>query len=249
MGNSSICQKVETEEETINKIIESMKLTQIETDEAYSEFIETLDKTNLKINYFPFKKYINIIIGDDNYSVPTLKYLENLRNNDFNQKNAKKIGTFVILCSNSEIKTKLKFLMKHFTTFYIINDQGIKEFVTDIIELHTDYVLSSFKDNLRRDEIKLLSNIWTNSRKNKLLAYILENYESVQIKYKRIPSIETINLDESVKSSIIDDENSFEDKLLKEFLELSYCQITGEYIRNWLYEDSLNDNSEYSSCL
>lgn len=56
---------------------------------------------------------------------------------------------------------------------------------------------------------------------------------------------------ELIRTYSFKDENfeTNDDKLLKEFIELSFDQMTGEYIRNWMYDDFLKEKSYENVCI
>jgi hypothetical protein len=301
MGADCSCQRVECEEEVFTRIFSSMILMEIECKSAYSEFSKCIHKQDGYLDYFLFKNFLAKIVGENNYKKAQICYFENLRKMDNKKQNMKRIGALMIFLSKGTKYQKEELLYEHYMKFYItVDERSVKEFITDMIEVHTDNCLQSFRENLDYDSVKNMNEIYKKMRKRQLLYHIYSNFERVRIKYfHRTPSvvalkslrkddilnnsldIENINLndvamieDPSCKKQAKEDifeayerysknqcdpfYNHFalessklnqEEKIVKEFIELSFNYFTGEYMRNWLYEDYMKEKTYVNVCI
>lgn len=299
MGVSCACQKMESEEETISRILHSMSLSDIEVKCAYSEFLKCINREEDYLDFFIFKSFLTKIIGENNYKFAQFHFFENIRKMDLKKKNVKRIGDMVIYLSKGTTNQKIHTLNQHFLHFYKNSEEKtIKEFIADMIDINTDNCLVSFRDNIGVEGVKLMNDIWKKSRKRKLLLFIYQNYESVKIKYYHRPicspegkPIDKLNISldhENLSGENTNDSNenkeknakimterndlcdayekfnksqnehflkmnesvvSDNEKIITEFLGLSFTQLSGEYIRNWLYEDYLKDKSYENMCI
>ena len=71
MGNMGItlcCEKVESEEETISRILSNMTLAEIDTETVYKNFKETISISENKIVPSEFNSFLCNIVGDNYYS-------------------------------------------------------------------------------------------------------------------------------------------------------------------------------------
>jgi hypothetical protein len=302
MGITCACQKVESEEETIGRILSTMNLTEIETKCAYAEFSKCINKDDGYLDFFLFKTFISKIIGDNNYKSAQNTFFENLRKMDNNKKNIRRIGAMIIYLSKGSKFSKVNTLYEHFINYYNgFNERSVKEFLNDLIDTNTDNCILSFRENLGYDGTKNITEIYKKLRKRKLLNYILINYESLKIKYfhfnKGLPVIQNVTIvaeahNDKLNNSLdmtdekdidqprrsIEHENGCDayerysksqcdllmnfnrseskgrpenddEKIVKEFIELSFNQLSGEYIRNWLYDDYLKEKSYENVCI
>lgn len=309
MGADCSCQRVECEEEVFTRIFSSMVLREIECKSAYSEFSKCIHKQDGYLDYFLFKNFLAKIVGENNYKKAQTNYFENLRKMDSKKQNMKRIGALMIFLSKGTKYQKEELLYEHYMKFYMtVDERSVKEFITDMIEVHTDNCLQSFRENLDYDSVKNMNEIYKKMRKRQLLYHIYSNFERVRIKYfHRTPTqikslgkdgkdgkegkddilnvlnnsleIENMNLnamieDSSCKKQAKEDifeayerysknqcdpfYNHFalesrklnqEEKIVKEFIELSFNYFTGEYMRNWLYEDYLKEKTFENVCI
>jgi hypothetical protein len=326
MGMACVCQKGESEEETIIRILSTMHLSDIEVNSAYNEFLKCINQDEKYLDFFLFKNYLNKIIGENNYKHAQMTFFENLRKLDKKQANIKIIGTIIIYLAKGNNYQKKEILIEHFEKFYdSFDDLTVKIFIGDLIESNTNVCLASFKTNLGSDGVEAMSEIWNNARKAKLASNIFQNFESIKSKHifnyrtpiKRIEKFDksdTIKplsltgqmsqfsqldqltqcnqLNQSFENDMIISEGnpnnkdpnkvitfkntmkediceyfekhnkaqseqffsssgfkfnarklSEQQKVIKEFIDLSFSQLSGEYIRTWLYDDFMREKA------
>lgn len=325
MGLTCACQKGESEEETIIRILSTMHLSHIEVRSAYTEFLRCVNQDEKYLDFFLFKTYLNKILGENNYKQAQMTFFENLRKLDKKQANIKIIGTIIIYLSKGNNYQKKEILIEHFEKFYDnFDDISIKTFIGDLIESNTNVCLASFNVNLGAEGVDAMAEIWNNSRKAKLASTIFSNFESIKAKHiiglKSPARIELFDKSDTMKSmnmtghmsqfSQLDQLNtcnqlnqSFEidmiisegnpnnkdpnkvitfkntmkediceyfekhnkvqseqlfsssgfsfsakkmseqQKVIKEFIDLSFSQLSGEFIRTWLYDDFMREKA------
>lgn len=279
MGLMLTCQKVECEEEILQRILSTMILPEIDCKIAYAEFLKCIDKDK-NLNYFKFQNFIKVVIGNNIYKIAQKEFFDNLfRNGD---KSIKVIGSIIIFFAKGSKTSKIELLKIHFTNYYQgLNDNSIKEFVQDIIDANTDNCIVSFKNNLSIDLVRNMCDIYQKKRKRKLENFILNNYDNIKTKYYYLKSNNEIILEEEgydednlLNNSLADmeenkknlkhgkvvtiekEEDIFKseeeymknEKVLKEFFELTFSQLSGEFIRNWLYDEYLKDKPYDNTC-
>ena len=133
----------------------------------------------------------------------------------------------------------------------------------------------SFKQILNVQSLTSMTNSWKKGKKAGLLNEIYKNYSSIKKKYSEWKT--KLSLTDSFKPkskfnsevierhynytncefyirnrfNFIDDKFNLskEELMIREFIELSFHQLDGPYIRTWLYEESLKENSDSSICL
>ena len=116
------CQKIESEQEVIMRILSKMSLCDIETKSVYEEFFKCLNREDGFLDYFLYKTFLNKIVGDNNYKNVQSKFFENLWKINDSGKKSKVIGTVIILLSKGVETTKVETLFKHYSTFYLKYD-------------------------------------------------------------------------------------------------------------------------------
>lgn len=185
MGNQCACQKIESEDEILSRIIGNIKLREIETKCVYHQFLNCVDSDDMIIDYFSFSNFISQIIGNNFYKIPLTNYFENLRKrSDYLYANLKAIGIILILFSNGDEKTKINFIVEYFFSFFgKLNEKTVKEFLGYIIDSQTDNCIFSFKEIYSYESIKAFREIYSRSRRKVLINIIFENFESVKFKY------------------------------------------------------------------
>lgn len=297
------CHRAESEEEIIVRILTSLTLSEIETKSAYSEFLKCMNMKDKFLDYFMFQSYLSHILGESRFKASQSLFFDNLRKIDDKQLNVKLIGAIVIYLSKGSDEEKIKTLVSHYNRFYRnLNEETVKSFVTDMIEVNTDNCLKAFRDNLGPESVKNLTEVWNKDRKKKLCSHILLNYESVvkkNVPRKRNESSMSygsevtrnstnvmINSPSSLKSQKLNRSFDLEEiiickkslffsssktcnkdsdsdvpvkigtmpdidndhDLTKKFLELSFTQLNGDYVRSWLYDNFLKEKSEETVC-
>ena len=273
------CQKVECEEEILQRILSTMILPEIDCKIAYTEFLKCIDKDK-NLNYFKFQNFIKVIIGNNIYKLAQKEFFDNLfRNGD---KSIRVIGSIIIFLAKGTKTSKIELLKMHFTNYYQgLNDNSIKEFVQDIIDANTDNCIVSFKNNLSIDLVRNMCDIYQKKRKRKLENFILNNYDGIKTKYYNLKNNNEIILEEEgydednlLNNTLADleenkknlkhgkvitiekeedifkseEETMKNEKVLKEFFELTFSQLSGEFIRNWLYDEYLKDKPYDNTC-
>ena len=279
MGLMLTCQKVECEEEILQRILSTMILPEIDCKIAYTEFLKCIDKDK-NLNYFKFQNFIKVIIGNNIYKLAQKEFFDNLfRNGD---KSIRVIGSIIIFFAKGTKTSKIELLKIHFTNYYQgLNDNSIKEFVQDIIDANTDNCIVSFKNNLSIDLVRNMCDIYQKKRKRKLENFILNNYDGIKTKYYNHKNNNEIILEEEgydednlLNNTLADleenkknlkhgkvitiekeegifqseEETMKNEKVLKEFFELTFSQLSGEFIRNWLYDEYLKDKPYDNTC-
>jgi hypothetical protein len=287
MGNTCTCEKLETEEEMIGRIMTSLALKEIDSVSAYENFLKCI--VNKELNYFSFQNYLNSIVGDNKYSKIQKTYFEILSKLEGgNYENMKKIGIMIISLSKGYNAVKTNLLISHFNYFYLnqlfSNDmETVKEdidsnrlifslrlFVSDVIECNTQHCLTTCREFMQYDGFKNVSNIWNIKRKRKLLINILQNLENIEMKF--IKNREELDKHQyssgdafkSYKSMNMSDESEGDSEnreikplyvnaiydiiIINEFIELTYPQLNGEYIRNYLYDEYMKERSFDKIC-
>jgi hypothetical protein len=273
MGNACACQKIENEEEFINVILNTMNLSEIETKSAYSEFLKCYNKEDGFIDYFQFKNYLTKIVGEGMYKNYQYNYFEYIRRLDKEHHNMKILGIIIIYLSKGTNYQKMIMLYQHYMQFYkYCEEKVIKEFIRDCINCHTDHCLNAFRDMFDHETLVLMNEFWKKMRKNNLLTEIFNNFISTKKKYS-IDSYPEYNLkmnntdsfanvrtgleltndisktqgDFYIKNRVefIDEKVKFkkEEIIIKEFVELSFIQLSGEYVRTYLYEDHMKEQN------
>jgi hypothetical protein len=136
MGVTCACQKMESEEELITRILSSSILSETNTNLAYEGFLKCLDicvveperegegknafpYSNATLNLTIFDGYTKLIAGDT-YRNVMIAYFKNLSKKFKNQENLKKIGAMVIFMSKGPNEDKIEKIIEHFYNFYKI---------------------------------------------------------------------------------------------------------------------------------
>jgi hypothetical protein len=269
MGSQCACQKIENEEDFINILLSTMSLNDIECKSAYSEFLKCYNKEDGFIDYFQFKTYLSKIIGEGMYKNNQFNYFENIRRID--KDNLKILGIIIIYLSKGTNFQKMNLLTQHYMNYYkYCEEKVVKEFIRDCINCHTDHCLNAFRDMFDHDTLVKMNEFWKKMRKNNLLNEVFKNYTSTKKKYS-IESYPEYNLnmnntegfekgqqveltegsktqgDFYIKNRVefIDEKVKLkkEEIIIKEFIELSFIQLSGEYVRTYLYEDYLKEKN------
>jgi hypothetical protein len=125
----------------------------------------------------------------------------------------------IIFLCDGQYSEKIVFLEKHINKYY--TPDGIKEFITDWIEINTKYSLEHFKSIT--NEMRLsYSNMFKNERINELVEKLYHKYVDMKLK-----SIQ----DNSKKHNIAND-----------WLMEVFDNLQGDKIRDYLREEYLKDN-------
>jgi hypothetical protein len=273
MGSSCACQKIDNEEEFINVILSTMSLSEVESKSAYSEFLKCYNKDDGFIDYFQFKTYLTKIIGDGMYKNYQYNYFENIRRLDKDTQNLKILGIIIIYLSKGTNYSKMNLLAQHYLQFYkYCEERVIKEFIRDCINCHTDHCLNAFRDMFDYDTLHKMNEFWKKMRKTNLLNEIFRNFSSTKKKYNNESypeynlkmnntegfekeSLVEMNTQDNSKTQgdfyvknrveFIDEKVKLrkEEIIIREFIDLSFTQLSGEYVRTYLYEDYLKEKN------
>lgn len=269
MGNTCHCQRVEVDDEIIYNMLNNLNLNDIEVKSSYNHFLKCYNREECYLDYFMYKNYINDIVGNSIYKIDQISYFENLGKLDRKNLNVKLIGIIIILLSKGSSYEKIDCLFKHYYIFYCLSDERtVREFLRDVINVHTDTLLI-YRGSTNR---KIFHTIWKKDRKKLLINEIYQNFIFVKKKYSEwrtklsqtdnfkphkedVIDVERYNnthceFFNKLRFKFIDDKFSLnkEELIIREFLELSFTQLSGEYVRTWLYEESMKERSD-SVCL
>jgi hypothetical protein len=264
------CQRVENEEEIIYALLNNLNLNEIEVKSSYNQFLKCYNREECYLDYFIYKDYILDIVGKNIYKSEQISFFESVGKLDRNNLNVKLIGIIIIYLSKGTSYEKIDCLFKHYNIFYCLSDERtVREFIRDVINSHTDTLLI-FRGITNR---KVFHNIWKKDRKKLLINEIYQNYDFIKKKYSEwrtklsiTDSFKPTNYDtieyekynnthcefyNKLRFKFIDEKFNLskEELMIREFLELSYTQMSGEYIRTWLYEESLKEKVDSSVCL
>ena len=231
--NTCTCKRSESEEELISIIFNTMKIRIIDVSLTYSDFLTCIvTEDNIeKIDTNFYTKFILRVINSCRYKNPQINYFHTLlKENDIRINGIKLIGVAVILLSDGSFTDKVSFLEKHFIKYYLDGnmDRNIKDLIIDVIEIHTEMCLISFKDLIHADSYKTLCIIWMKNMKQKLILKLMFIYEEIKHRHN--------------------EENLSNEKtsLLNRFLSNVYNNLTGENVRSYLYERYISDNDKIS---
>ena len=88
----------------------------------------------------------------------------------------------------------------------------------NLIDANTTFCINAYENS--NEGNKQLSEVYSEKRKKKLCEYIMMNSNLVEKKYDENSKVE-----------------NKEKKMIKEILELNFCLLKGEFIRNWINEE------------
>ena len=147
---------------------------------------------------------------------------------------------------------------------------SLRLFVSDVIECNTQHCLTTCREFMQYDGFKNVSNIWNIKRKRKLICNILQNIENIEMKFLKnkeelekyqyssgdaFKSYKSMNMTEDSEGENENREvkplyvNAIYDIIItNEFIELTYPQLNGEYIRNYLYDEYMKERSFEKIC-
>ena len=126
------CQKVECEEEILQRILSTMFLTEIDCNVAYTEFIKCINKDGT-LHYFKYQNFLHVIIGNNIYKAAQKEFFDNLfRNRLF-------LIVFLFVLFRPEIVKQYTYLdlivtcIRILAIFVVIYCFIIKKHTTDLI--------------------------------------------------------------------------------------------------------------------
>lgn len=244
------CQLVENDEELINTILKSTNLCEIDCTTAYRKYLTCLIPSTSHLEHGEYLKFVYAILGNSKYKLYQERFFTSLRD-EFGDETI--IGTIVIFLSKGGKETKIELLIKHYNSNAAMID--LEHFIKNIIKVNTIHCLNAFQDCIDKGNFQLLNNIYSDYRLEYLCKWIMNNYDEINNKSNNKERM-TKSYEEIVRSSLKsynsysynDHTNLFKDfnyksneNILKEFFEIVYEELEGEFIRNWLYEDFLKE--------
>jgi hypothetical protein len=247
-----ICQKLQSEEEIITRIFDSLLLKEIPVQQSYDEFQVCVVKDEL--DFFKYFNFVDKVIGSSSYKELQKLFFENLWKESENK--LQKIGTLIIILSKGLDKEKLEFLVKHFENCYFTKNDNLKSkgveiaikiFLEDLIYINTSLCYLTFNGHVGNENMKNHPYIWNEKRKEKLLYSIYQNFESVKHKYQKRKTNELNNLNTRGSSDSIG--LDYDSITLKEFFELIETQLDGDFIREWLQDDYMKEKCGDRICI
>lgn len=224
MGTQCACQKIESEEEILSRILNNLKLNEIDTKSAYFEFLRCIYELDFKIDFFLFSDYVNKIIGNNiYYKFPQSNYFHNLRKRcDIRYANIKAIAIVIILYSAGDEETKINFILDYFFFFYKkLNEKTLKEFITYIVDSQSYYCYVSFPEIYSYESRQAFKHIYSKERRNLLVNDIYKLFLSRKIRHEEDNKLylkNTYNKNDYAST------NNFEDKKVKENYHSSYSK-------------------------
>ena len=194
----------------------------------------------LTLDYFNFNTMLNLLIYKDSNKCKAIHqlYFDNLRKME---NSVAIIGTMFIYLSKGVKEEKIELLTNLYNQcFSTIHREVFNAYVKGIINANTSVGVYSFGSALGNEGVKKMNEIFAEKRRRNLNDYIMNNYGSVYNKYYK-------NEDGNVEQGV-DGNNG---KIVKEFFELVYSMLEGEYMRNWLSEEYEKDKPkvEDNPCL
>lgn len=222
MGNNLKCHMGESQEEIIERVFTMIPFSEVDVNDIYREFISCITPSVVKqeeeLDYFKYTTMINRIINKEsnNCKLVHLDYFDNLRKID----NAILIiGTILIYISKGVKDEKIEILTKHYIKYNGgIKKESFKLFIMNLIDANTTFCINAYENS--NEGNKQLSEVYSEKRKKKLCEYIMMNSNLVEKKYDENSKVE-----------------NKEKKMIKEILELNFCLLKGEFIRNWINEE------------
>lgn len=244
MGNDLKCHIGESEEEVVEKICSSIPFSEISVKESYEEFKKCISANDIgltsstgsinknTLNYFSYSTFINSVVSSQSNKCKIIHsdYFDNLRRMD---DCIPTIGTIIIMLSNGCKEEKIDYLNENYSNYYgTISSDVMNKYIKNVITANTNVCIYSFNSTFGFESTKKLNEICSEARKKKLEENIMVNYKSVFDKYYKneTPSPETMRI-----------ENNNNGRIIKEFFELSYSMLQGDYIRGWLSEEYEKD--------
>jgi len=160
---SMLCSSKFSEEELVSKYLKTMELSKIEVSVAYLEFLECIFDGRLDL--IKYKQFVSKAVGNGVYEEVQIDYFENLLKTSGRNSPVKRIGAIICFLARENQISKIKHLYQHILKYYGENDNSIKEFINDIIDLNTDNCFHSFNLKINEEVSKKLMNVWKKSRK------------------------------------------------------------------------------------
>ena len=196
-----ICPNLNNEQETIESILTTTKLSESSLEENLLKLIKcvkNIESKNISVDYSSyilqnlnnyknlnknfsismFNDFLNtILINNQFFQAQQLYFNKLLEKNDLTQTCFRAIANFIIFYSKTSFKERVDILYHHVIGAYGTNEDALVTFLSDIISLNTDDCLSAFAPFFKKSELKNLYYIWSSERKERLLRRMLKNYK------------------------------------------------------------------------
>jgi hypothetical protein len=194
MGTSCV-QKIETEEETMSRIMEYLTFSLLNSDNFYEDFCRCIE--NEKINPKLIDAFLDKIVENNSYTTMKKEYYKCLLKYE-NLQSIQMMGSMLILLSKVNLNIKFQLLTLHFKKFFLHENSdkplkivGTKElharlakFVAYIIDCNTDVCIEAFHHYIGPDVIQNVDKIWTRVRKESVFFNILKHLDDIKKKFR-----------------------------------------------------------------
>lgn len=203
MGKCCVRPEDSRDEEMISLILSTMAMSRYSGEALLNELLEEFDCQSVsgneksKINSFINKLIYASQVQENEFCEEQTNYLQCFFID--RERIIKTLGVFVIFNSFFESnKDRQSLLIAHLLQNYGKTDEGLLEFLGDIIEMNTSFILKSFKtklENLKYYE----SALWSESNVERLKAQFFSDYRSLKLTTNEIEPYDVIP--KTIKSS------------------------------------------------
>jgi hypothetical protein len=220
------CKKSDAEEDQVSPIFNQTLLPQLDIKRVYPDFLRCIKIEDYKevIILKEFDNFLNKIVNPkSNHKDAQLDYFNILiKLNPLGRDSIKQIGTILILTAEGSFDDKLEILEKHIITYYGNSEINVKEFLNNLVELHTDCCLVAFKKYMESSWENTMIGIWKTHRKKNVILKFMDVYHEVYACSNEKSYLTTLN----------------------RFLSRVYNHLSGENVRNLLFENYNLDNNQ-----
>lgn len=183
------CVKPETgkDEEYINLLFTSIFCSKQRGEVLYNDMLEEFDKLGY-ISHNKIDSFINMLILGTNTHISQTENdnYEELYNyfkqyfSDGQDNTIKKLGLFLIFnCFFDSNKERQSLLILHVLTNYGKDDKSVKEFLRDLIDINTTYLLACFKTKF--ENVSYYEHVqWNELNKQNLFNSLFSEYKALQ---------------------------------------------------------------------
>ena len=222
MGSQQcLCIKGETEEELISRIIQSMRINEINVYTAYEDFINCI--VDHKLDENSYKLFILKMIGNDRYQNAQKDFFNNIyiyyKKDD---KNIKVIGSLICFLAKGSITEKVEVLFNHLKLFYNDLVSGVNDLIVEMVQVNTKLFEVTLKTYIGQEGVRNLKELWNDER----IENLTNSYYS--------------DLQSYINRKVADNY----DELLKKYLEIKFNDLQGETIRNTIYEHYMKERTK-----